>query len=284
MTDGVLLRELANDFLLTKYSVVIVDEAHERSVNTDVLIGTLSRVVRLRENMWREGNKGMRPLRLIIMSATLRVSDFTENTQLFKTPPPVINVQARQHPVVTHFNRRTSPDYLEEAYKKVCKIHARLPPGGVLVFLTGQDEINTLCRRLEKRFGPKAVSGRVESRKRAATGTAKSKWRLKEDDDDAGASKLAKAGDSGPTDVPSAKAEDVEIENLDLGIDRKDLAADVDDALATAEVDPDALDTDDEDDEDPDGLLRDREEDSDSERLSTDTEVHLGLADWGPHL
>ena len=58
MTDGVLLREMAADFLLSKYSVLCVDEAHERSVNTDVLLGVLSRVVRLREEMWRkkEGN------------------------------------------------------------------------------------------------------------------------------------------------------------------------------------------------------------------------------------
>lgn len=54
MTDGVLLRELATDFLLKKYSVIIIDEAHERSMNTDILIGVLSRVVRLREEMWKE--------------------------------------------------------------------------------------------------------------------------------------------------------------------------------------------------------------------------------------
>ena len=52
MTDGVLLRELATDFLLTKYSVIIIDEAHERSMNTDILIGVLSRVIKLREEMW----------------------------------------------------------------------------------------------------------------------------------------------------------------------------------------------------------------------------------------
>jgi ATP-dependent RNA helicase DHX37/DHR1 len=55
MTDGVLLRELASDFLLSKYSALIIDEAHERSMNTDILIGVLSRVVTLRESMWREG-------------------------------------------------------------------------------------------------------------------------------------------------------------------------------------------------------------------------------------
>ena len=55
MTDGVLLRELAMDFTLSKYSVVIIDEAHERSLNTDILIGVLSRIVNLREEMYSEG-------------------------------------------------------------------------------------------------------------------------------------------------------------------------------------------------------------------------------------
>lgn len=58
MTDGVLLRELATDFLLSKYSVIIIDEAHERSINTDILIGVLSRVIKLREEMWKEGKQG----------------------------------------------------------------------------------------------------------------------------------------------------------------------------------------------------------------------------------
>lgn len=60
MTDGVLLRELAGDFLLSKYSVVVIDEAHERGVNTDVLIGVLSRVARLREEMWKGGKEGIK--------------------------------------------------------------------------------------------------------------------------------------------------------------------------------------------------------------------------------
>ncbi|TFY83257.1 hypothetical protein EWM64_g751 [Hericium alpestre] len=115
MTDGVLLRELATDLLLTKYSVIIVDEAHERSVNTDILIGVLSRVIKLREQMWSEGKDGVKPLRLIIMSATLRVSDFAENTTLFTIPPPIINISARQHPVTVHFNKRTVSDYVNEA-------------------------------------------------------------------------------------------------------------------------------------------------------------------------
>ena len=55
MTDGVLLRELATDFLLTKYSAIIIDEAHERSMNTDILIGVMSRVIKLREELWKAG-------------------------------------------------------------------------------------------------------------------------------------------------------------------------------------------------------------------------------------
>lgn len=82
---GVLLKEVETDFTLTKYSVIIVDEAHERSVFTDILIGLLSRIVPLR---CKRGD----PLRFIIMSATLRIEDFTENTRLFKYPPPVVNV------------------------------------------------------------------------------------------------------------------------------------------------------------------------------------------------
>lgn len=145
MTDGVLLREMMTDFLLLKYSALIIDEAHERNVNTDILIGMLSRVVKLR----RQKNQ---PLKLIIMSATLRVSDFSDNKQLFSVPPPIVKVEARQYPVSVHFDKRTKFDYMEEAYNKVCKIHRKLPPGGILIFLTGQNEITTLVKRLRKQF------------------------------------------------------------------------------------------------------------------------------------
>lgn len=70
MTDGVLLRELATDFLLTKYSVIIIDEAHERSMNTDILIGVLSRVLKLREDMWKAGKEGAKVCLSIFRSAS----------------------------------------------------------------------------------------------------------------------------------------------------------------------------------------------------------------------
>ncbi|GAA5917841.1 hypothetical protein JCM6882_000837 [Rhodosporidiobolus microsporus] len=242
MTDGVLLRELAADFLLSKYSVVVVDEAHERGVNTDVLIGVLSRVAKLRETQWKKGKEGAKPLRLIIMSATLRVADFAENPTLFPTPPPVLHVTARQHPVTIHFARRTTHDYLAQAYKKVARIHARLPPGGVLVFCTGQNEIVSLCKRLEKKFGPKAVLERKERLKRAAQrGGARGK--AQEVDDEAIEAEMEKKLRGGKVEA----ADDLEAEEIDLGED-KDLAADVDDGVWDDD-DDEALESDDEDQE-----------------------------------
>lgn len=145
MTDGVLLKELENDFTLTKYSVIILDEAHERSIYTDILVGLLSRIVLLRQ-------KRNDPLKLIIMSATLRVEDFTKNTSLFKSPPPVLSVEARQFPVTSYFNKVTPSDYVTDAYNKTVKIHNKLPEGGILIFLTGQDEVKNLVNKLRKAF------------------------------------------------------------------------------------------------------------------------------------
>uniref|UniRef100_A0A2K5MTE9 DEAH-box helicase 37 n=1 Tax=Cercocebus atys TaxID=9531 RepID=A0A2K5MTE9_CERAT len=131
-----------------RYKVVIIDEAHERSVYTDILVGLLSRIVTLRA-------KRNLPLKLLIMSATLRVEDFTQNPRLFAKPPPVIKVESRQFPVTVHFNKRTPlEDYSGECFRKICKIHRMLPAGGILVFLTGQAEVHALCRRLRKAFPP----------------------------------------------------------------------------------------------------------------------------------
>ncbi|GAA5824419.1 hypothetical protein JCM5353_005031 [Sporobolomyces roseus] len=240
MTDGVLLRELAADFLLSKYSVVVIDEAHERGVNTDVLIGVLSRVAKLRESQWKSGKKGVKPLRLIIMSATLRVSDFSENPTLFPNPPPVLHVTARQHPVTIHFARKTQHDYINQAYKKVSRIHTRLPAGGVLVFCTGQNEIISLVKKLEKKFGPKAIAARKERLKQASIRSKFNSSQAEEAElDEEVAVKLGGKADFG---------DDLEAEEVELGED-KDLAADVDDGIYDDD-DDEALESDDEDEDD----------------------------------
>jgi HrpA-like RNA helicase len=171
MTDGILLREITQDILLRDYSVVILDEAHERNINTDILLGMLSRAIPLRKQISVEEhrkfatlteeektryNPPITPLKLVIMSATIRVEDF-QNPILFPTVlPPVIQVPSRQYPVITHFAKRTElKNYLKETYRKVCQIHTKLPSGGILVFLTGKQEILTLCRKLYRRFYPK---------------------------------------------------------------------------------------------------------------------------------
>lgn len=158
MTDGILIREIANDFALLKYSAVIIDEAHERSVNTDILIGMVSRIVDLRTSMSKDEPK-ITPLKLIIMSATLRIADFIDNPILFRSgPPPLLQAEGRQFPVTTHFARRTQRDYVEEAFQKVSRGHKKLPPGGMLVFLTGQNEIAALANKLRASFSTRQAA------------------------------------------------------------------------------------------------------------------------------
>lgn len=153
MTDGILLREISQDVSLSKYSAIIIDEAHERSVNTDILIGMLSRIVHNIRAANKQRDQSLKPLKLIIMSATMKISDFLENPRLFPHGvPPLAEAEGRQYPVTMHFARQTKRDYVEEAFLKVSRGHRKLPPGAMLVFLTGQNEIVTLQKRLNEAF------------------------------------------------------------------------------------------------------------------------------------
>lgn len=243
MTDGVLLREVAADLLLSKYSVIIVDEAHERSVNTDVLIGMVSRVVRLRANRWMEGKEGAKPLRLVIMSATLRVADFVENPTLFNKPPPLLNIEARQHPVTVHFNRKTTHDYVTEAVKKATKIHTRLPPGGILIFMTGEQEIKTVCKRLEAEFGRRSVERRQQRRSNQHKQWLKREEKSRGDEE---------SESSKPMIQVRPDREDIEAEDITLGasVDDSSTSKDLDTGSQANDIDDaDALDTEDEESE-----------------------------------
>ncbi|VDO36071.1 unnamed protein product, partial [Brugia timori] len=157
MTDGVLMKEIQKDVMLSAYSVIIIDEAHERSMYSDVLIGLLTRIAPYRS---RSGS----PLKLIIMSATLRIDDF-QNRRLFPVSlPPVLSIDARQYPVSVHFEKRTPENYLIAAFHKICKIHEKKGPGTILVFLSGKLEVMALLKWLVERYAIRQKS--CEKKKR----------------------------------------------------------------------------------------------------------------------
>lgn len=220
MTDGILLREIADDFALRKYSVIIIDEAHERSVNTDILIGMVSRIVDLRKSLMAE-DPSVTPLKIVIMSATLRISDFTQNAALFREgPPPLVQAEGRQYPVTVHFARRTHRDYVEEAFRKVSRGHRKLPPGGMLVFLTGQAEIRQLSKRLKQAFKPTQRADTTQAKVQITANDAP----LEAEDLELGGTEMDNAGDDDESDVEITgldEAED-EDEGFDLGEEAMD--------------------------------------------------------------
>lgn len=138
MTDGMLLREALLDPLLHRYSVILLDEAHERTVATDVLLGLLKRA--------REARKG--DFRLIIMSATLDESGFRR----YFPGSNAAYVQGRQFPVQMMYCASPQESYLDASITAALQVHYDEEPGGdILVFLTGQDEIEAAERLLRDR-------------------------------------------------------------------------------------------------------------------------------------
>ena len=165
MTDGVLLREIEADLLLPHYSAILLDEAHERTLNTDLLLGLLPRICRLRADPEVCRNRAVNgvplpPLKVVIMSATVAAEELVANRSLFPDgPPPMLKVTGRQHPVVTHFSKSTElGDYAGKAITAVAKIHTKLPYGGILVFLTGQNEVEMVCKKLRQQFPRKRAA------------------------------------------------------------------------------------------------------------------------------
>lgn len=205
VTDGVLLREFMSDPLLMKYNVVILDEAHERSLQTDILMGLLRQLQEKRPS-----------LRLVIMSATLQIDLFMS----FFKDPNLVTIPGRQFPVTVFYTKEPEPDYMGAALLTCLQIHenssneeecadnvdvpdspsenfmtdgkgmkskklqnfdsSRNLNGGVLVFLPGQEDIEGLMELLEEHLPRVSASGNNSIQSQAALETLKTVMTIKE--------------------------------------------------------------------------------------------------------
>ncbi|XP_037817197.1 pre-mRNA-splicing factor ATP-dependent RNA helicase DHX16 [Lucilia sericata] len=143
MTDGTLHREFLSEPDLGSYSVMIIDEAHERTLHTDILFGLVKDIARFRPE-----------LKLLISSATLDAEKFSQ----FFDDAPIFRIPGRRYPVDIFYTKAPEADYIDACCVSVLQIHATQPLGDILVFLTGQDEIETCQEILQdrvKRLGSK---------------------------------------------------------------------------------------------------------------------------------
>merc|ERR1719359_118850 len=134
MTDGMLLRSFLNEPDMASFSVMLIDEAHERTLHTDVLFGLVKDVARFRDD-----------LKLIISSATLDAEKFSE----YFDNAPIFNIPGRRFPVSIHYTKAPEANYLDAVIVTVLQIHVTQREGDILVFFTGQQEIEEAMELLQ---------------------------------------------------------------------------------------------------------------------------------------
>eukprot|EP01099_Mayorella_cantabrigiensis_P002926 TRINITY_DN2315_c1_g1_i1.p1 TRINITY_DN2315_c1_g1~~TRINITY_DN2315_c1_g1_i1.p1 ORF type:complete len:1050 (-),score=283.26 TRINITY_DN2315_c1_g1_i1:113-3175(-) len=145
MTDGMLLREFLSEPDLAGYSVLMIDEAHERTLHTDILFGLVKDIARFRPE-----------LKLLISSATLDAEKFSD----FFDGAPIFNIPGRKFPVDIYYTKAPEADYLDATIVSVLQIHLTQPDGDILVFLTGQEEVETAAEILTQRT--KALGSKIK--------------------------------------------------------------------------------------------------------------------------
>lgn len=133
MTDGMLLREIMQETMLEGYSALMIDEAHERTIATDVLFAIVKDIARARPE-----------LRLLISSATLDAQKFST----YFDDAPIFSVPGRIHPVSTYYTKQPEANWLAAACTTIWQIHMAQGPGDILLFCTGEEDINACADSL----------------------------------------------------------------------------------------------------------------------------------------
>jgi ATP-dependent RNA helicase DHX8/PRP22 len=135
LTDGALLRELLRDPWLRAFGAIVLDEAHERSLNTDILFALCKKL----------SSERSPPLRLLVTSATLDGSKFSA----FFSNAPIVSIPGRAFDIDIAYTTQTPTSYIDAALDATLQVHCSHPvPGDILVFMPGQDDIDRLVRKL----------------------------------------------------------------------------------------------------------------------------------------